>query len=152
MNEQNGGPTVGVDLGGTKIAEAVRFAPNLGRHDKEIRDIVQEAIGPPVAVENDANVYTPATPATANWGRVANCRGSDIRTFFPPRDDGNAIRRALALCEQCPVRMPCRRYALDHRERHGIWGGLTEETRETLLRIGPPRAVPALPQERASAP
>ncbi|WP_046261986.1 WhiB family transcriptional regulator [Streptomyces sp. WM6386] len=73
--------------------------------------------------------------------RTASCRGADIETFFPPPGDLAAVRRALMICEECPVRIPCRRYALDHRERHGIWGGLTEETRETLIRIGPPSAV-----------
>ncbi|MDX2546266.1 WhiB family transcriptional regulator [Streptomyces sp. WI04-05B] len=93
---------------------------------------------------------TPSAPATENWCGAANCRDSDIRTFFPAPDDRNAVRRALALCDRCPVRIPCRRYALDHRERHGIWGGLTEETRETLIRIGPPSAVPGTPAKRSS--
>lgn len=74
--------------------------------------------------------------------RAAACRGADIETFFPAPGDLATVRRALVICGRCPVRIPCRRYALDHRERYGIWGGLTEETRETLLRIGPPPAVP----------
>jgi glucokinase len=126
MNDQNGGLTVGVDLGGTKIAagtvdpggevvsrvrvptphdpdriagaiaeavqrvrkgwddvraigvgaagyvdadrSTVRFAPNLGWHDKEIRDIVQEATGLPVVVENDANA--------AAWGEFIHGAGA----------------------------------------------------------------------------
>ncbi|MFJ9902416.1 WhiB family transcriptional regulator [Streptomyces sp. NPDC101152] len=82
--------------------------------------------------------------------RAAACRGADVETFFPAPGDVAAVRRALMICDRCPVRIPCRRYALDHRERYGIWGGLTEETRETLLRIGPPRAVLPLPEERIS--
>ncbi|MFC8430110.1 ROK family glucokinase [Streptomyces sp. NPDC057253] len=124
--EQNGGLTVGVDLGGTKIAAGtvdpagevvsrmrvptprdpdriaraiaeavqqvrkdrddvravgvgaagyvdadratVRFAPNLGWHDKEIRDFVQEATGLPVVVENDANA--------AAWGEFIHGAGA----------------------------------------------------------------------------
>lgn len=93
---------------------------------------------------------TPSAPHAVNWCGAANCRDSDIRTFFPSPDDRNAVQRALALCDGCPVRIPCRRYALDHRERYGIWGGLTEETRETLLRIGPPSAVPGTPAKRSS--
>jgi WhiB family redox-sensing transcriptional regulator len=75
--------------------------------------------------------------SVAGWWLVASCRGADIETFFPPPGDLATVRRALTICDRCPVRVPCRRYALDHRERHGIWGGLTEETRETLIRMGP---------------
>ncbi|MFG2557106.1 ROK family glucokinase [Streptomyces sp. NPDC048581] len=126
MSEETGGLTVGVDLGGTKIAagtvdpggeivsrvrlptphdpdriaeaigeavqrvregwddvravgvgaagyvdadrSTVRFAPNLGWHDKAIRDIVQEATGLPVVVENDANA--------AAWGEFVHGAGA----------------------------------------------------------------------------
>jgi WhiB family redox-sensing transcriptional regulator len=92
------------------------------------------------------NGVLPVRPAAVRWPAAA-CRGADIETFFPSPGDLATVRRALMICDRCPVRIPCRRYALDHRERHGIWGGLTEETRETLIRIGPPPAVPSLPQE-----
>ncbi|MER5435534.1 ROK family glucokinase [Streptomyces sp. NPDC002588] len=126
MSEETGGLTVGVDLGGTKIAagtvdpageivsrvrvptphdpdriaetiaeavqrvrdgwddvravgvgaagyvdadrSTVRFAPNLGWHDKAIRDIVQKATGLPVVVENDANA--------AAWGEFVHGAGA----------------------------------------------------------------------------
>jgi WhiB family redox-sensing transcriptional regulator len=64
-----------------------------------------------------------------------------MTTFFPAPGDLATVRRALMICDECPVRIPCRRYALDNRERYGIWGGLTEETRETLIRLGPPPGV-----------
>lgn len=78
-----------------------------------------------------------STPLAVSWWKAAYCRGADIKTFFPLPGDEVTIQRALSICGRCPVRIPCRRYALSHRERHGIWGGLTEETRATLLRIGP---------------
>lgn len=81
----------------------------------------------------------PTLSAAGRWP-TASCRGVDIETFFPPPGDLVTVERALTICDHCPVRIPCRRYALDHQERHGIWGGLTEETRETLLRMGPPPA------------
>ncbi|MFC4502739.1 MULTISPECIES: WhiB family transcriptional regulator [Streptomyces] len=82
-----------------------------------------------------------------SWRTAAYCRGADIRTFFPPPGDHGAIQRALAICALCPVRAPCLRYALSHRERHGVWGGLTEETRETLTRTEPAPAV-RVPEQR----
>lgn len=83
------------------------------------------------------NRALPVRSATG-WWSAASCRGADIDTFFPSPGDLATVHRALMICDRCPVRISCRRYALDHRERHGIWGGLTEETRETLIRIGPP--------------
>lgn len=88
----------------------------------------------PTAPDDDGR----AACSTAGWWQAANCRGADTEAFFPPPGDQSGIQRALAICESCPVRIPCRRYALGHRERHGIWGGLTEETRELLIRMGPP--------------
>lgn len=79
-----------------------------------------------------------AVRSTAGWWQAASCRGADTETFFPLPGDQSGVQRALAICELCPVRVPCRRYALGHRERHGIWGGLTEETRELLIHMGPP--------------
>jgi len=97
------------------------------------------------------NGVLPVRPAVG-WWPAASCRGAGIETFFPPPGGLAAVRRALLICDRCPVRIPCRRYALDHRERYGIWGGLTEETRETLIRIGPPSAVTSLPQEPVAEP
>ncbi|MBK3566417.1 WhiB family transcriptional regulator [Streptomyces sp. MBT62] len=94
------------------------------------------------------NRALPVRPA-AGWWPAASCRGSAIETFFPPPGDRAAVQRALTICARCPVRIPCRRYALDHRARHGIWGGLTEETRETLIRMGPPSTVRARSPEPA---
>lgn len=79
-----------------------------------------------------------STHLAVSWWQAAYCRGAAIETFFPLPGDEVTIQRALSICGRCPVRIPCRRYALSHRERHGIWGGLTEETRATLMRIGPP--------------
>jgi hypothetical protein len=86
------------------------------------------------------NRVLPARPAVEERPAPA-CRGADMTTFFPAPGDLATVRRALMICDRCPVRIPCRQYALDNRERYGIWGGLTEETRATLTRIGPQSAV-----------
>jgi hypothetical protein len=78
-----------------------------------------------------------AVCSTAGWWQAAYCRGADTDIFYPLPGDQAGIQRALRICESCPVRIPCRRYALDRRERYGIWGGLTEETRELMVRMGP---------------
>lgn len=37
------------------------------------------------------------------------------------------------VCLNCPVRPECLQYALDHNERSGIWGGLSEGERAKLF-------------------
>ncbi|WP_443054276.1 WhiB family transcriptional regulator [Streptomyces sp. NBC_00271] len=76
------------------------------------------------------------------WWKRAHCRGSDVDNFFPLPNDRPAVERALEMCCRCPVRNPCRRYAISHSERYGIWGGLTEATREALMRRTPVPRVP----------
>ena len=59
--------------------------------------------------------------------------------FFPPahferKDEKlDRERRATAICATCSVRRDCLDYALRIREPHGIWGGLSEVERRTLL-------------------
>jgi WhiB family redox-sensing transcriptional regulator len=73
------------------------------------------------------------------WQAKAACRGPQAVVFFPPshfeRKDEKAERenRAKAICATCAVRPDCLDYALRIREPHGIWGGLNELERKTLL-------------------
>jgi len=73
------------------------------------------------------------------WQVKAACRGPHAAVFFPPayfeRKDEKAEReeRAKAICGQCAVRKPCLEFSLEIREPHGIWGGLNEIERRTLL-------------------
>ncbi|MGI9080126.1 MAG: WhiB family transcriptional regulator [Acidimicrobiales bacterium] len=79
------------------------------------------------------------------WQDKAACKGPQARVFFPPahleRKDEREGRetRAKGICAVCPVRRPCLDYALEIREPHGIWGGLNELERKTLIaqRLGP---------------
>lgn len=43
-------------------------------------------------------------------------------------------RVAKAVCVTCPVRWDCLDEALANREKHGVWGGLTEHQRKRLMR------------------
>ena len=73
------------------------------------------------------------------WQRDAACRGPESVVFYPPtsyetrQQRESRESRAKTICSQCPVRAPCLEYALDIMEPHGIWGGLTEQERRTLL-------------------
>jgi WhiB family redox-sensing transcriptional regulator len=69
-----------------------------------------------------------------DWRDEAICAGTDAEEFFPEK--GGTTRYAKAICIPCPVRAECLRYALDHDERFGIWGGLSERERRALKRNG----------------
>lgn len=69
-----------------------------------------------------------------------NCRDADPELFVTSGRTAGARaaqRRAVRICRgfvsggrECPVLEECRRYALDHEERYGVWGGMTEAERE----------------------
>ncbi|WP_258314800.1 WhiB family transcriptional regulator [Streptomyces sp. Act143] len=69
-----------------------------------------------------------------DWQQEAACRGMDLSVFFsPPYERGEARHRrearARAVCDACPVRVPCGRFALATQQDYGVWGGLTESDR-----------------------
>lgn len=74
------------------------------------------------------------------WQYRAACRGEDAEMFFAPnyfeRKEEKEVREAQAktICARCPVRDECLEYALRNREPHGIWGGLNESERKSLIR------------------
>jgi WhiB family redox-sensing transcriptional regulator len=74
-----------------------------------------------------------------DWQRDAACRGEYAPHFFPPPHfEPKALRiarerTAKAICRQCPVSSECLAYALESREPHGVWGGLNEAERRSLL-------------------
>lgn len=69
------------------------------------------------------------------WHEEALCRGMPSEVFYSPdHERGNARlvreRRAKQICQQCPVREPCGRYAIDAREPYGVWGATTARERQ----------------------
>ena len=47
--------------------------------------------------------------------------------------------RAKAICGQCSVMSDCLDYAVSIRERHGVWGGLSEAERRAVIKAGETR-------------
>ena len=64
------------------------------------------------------------------WQERALCAQTDPEAFFPEK--GGSTREAKKVCISCEVRVECLEYALDHDERFGIWGGLSERERRRL--------------------
>ncbi len=66
------------------------------------------------------------------WMRRGACRHYPPDAFFP--SDGVGVERAKEICAECPVKMRCLEYALEHRIDHGVWGGASERQRQRILR------------------
>jgi WhiB family redox-sensing transcriptional regulator len=75
------------------------------------------------------------------WQREAACRGPIAKLFFPPNaPESRSARasreaRAKAVCRSCAVRAQCLEYAVEIREPHGIWGGLSETERRIQFNL-----------------
>lgn len=74
-----------------------------------------------------------------SWQHKAACRGPQASVFFPPshferkEEKLERERRAKDICAECSVKSACLDYAVDINEQHGIWGGLNEVERRSLL-------------------
>lgn len=69
-----------------------------------------------------------------DWASRGACRDVDPETLFVV---GAAQHKAKTICMGCPVRIDCLADALDSRAEFGVWGGMTERERRTLLRRRP---------------
>lgn len=66
------------------------------------------------------------------WKDKAACKDVGVELFFSYDDLDQ--REALEYCNNCDVREECLLYALDRNERYGIWGGMGERERRSILR------------------
>ncbi len=66
------------------------------------------------------------------WNEGALCAQVDPELFFPEK--GGSTRDAKQLCRACDVREACLEYALEHEQRYGVWGGLSERERRRMVR------------------
>lgn len=77
-----------------------------------------------------------------DWQINAACRGKNTEMFFPPADENEsrtpsaaAIAAAVPakrICFACPVVTDCLNWAIESRQRSGIFGGLTSYERRQL--------------------
>jgi WhiB family redox-sensing transcriptional regulator len=94
-----------------------------------------------VAVNSGKRARPPVFPQRNEmaWRTRGGCRGHDPEGWFPiyegwPTSALTAQHEwAVAICRTCPVLEQCRTWALQHRERHGIWGGLWAHERRLIL-------------------
>ncbi|AKK10515.1 WhiB family transcriptional regulator [Corynebacterium uterequi] len=67
-----------------------------------------------------------------DWQDQALCAQTDPEAFFPEK--GGSTREAKRICQACAVRDECLEFALEHDQRFGVWGGLTDRERRRLRR------------------
>lgn len=78
---------------------------------------------------------TITSPDHLAWMDRAACREQHRSAFYPPVLGETKYERlvrertAKTVCVGCAVRDECLQYAIDHDERYGIWGGLTDGER-----------------------
>ncbi len=82
-----------------------------------------------------------------DWQLDGSCRRENPDVFFHPEGERGPARRdrdsaAKAVCAACPVLAQCREHALQVREPYGVWGGLTEDDRESF-HVGNPAVATA---------
>ena len=85
-------------------------------------------------LERSRTTKTVSGPAAQKWRAIGLCKGSDTMVFYPPSDDDSLAEEAKTICSMCAVKKPCLEFALNTREKHGVWGGLTERERRRVLR------------------
>jgi WhiB family transcriptional regulator, redox-sensing transcriptional regulator len=79
-------------------------------------------------MEMESNVATD----DLGWMALGRCRNLPTDTFFP--SDGAGVEVARRICLDCPVKDPCREYALEHRITQGVWGATSQRQRRQLSR------------------
>ena len=90
--------------------------------------------------------YPAPSPMNGNGSKKGACRDLPSEMFFHPDGERGPRRRnrensAKAICATCPVLIACRTHALAVQEPYGIWGGLSEDDRLTIIeRVSNPAA------------
>lgn len=68
------------------------------------------------------------------WTSRGACRQGNPDALFV---QGAAQHEAKVVCQRCPVRVACLADALDNQVEYGVWGGMTERERRSLLKRRP---------------
>jgi len=90
-----------------------------------------------------AAIYDVADGSQLAWMDRARCAEVGDDFWFPEK--GGSTREPKRVCQSCEVRAECLEYALDHDERFGIWGGMSERERRRLKNRPPKQRNPETP-------
>jgi len=68
-----------------------------------------------------------------DWRDKAACIEAESALFFPnTKDHYEHEYEAFMVCNRCEVRQECLRYAVEHHETIGIYGGMTPKQRQKM--------------------
>ena len=59
----------------------------------------------------------------------AACKKQGIQHFFPGRGKSLLVKKAIEICQYCPVQYECFEYAMNTHTEDGVWGGSAPEQR-----------------------
>lgn len=68
------------------------------------------------------------------WMERAACHDIGDMFYVEAHEESSLALAAKRVCASCPVRVECLSYALQHKERYGIWGGMTATERQRMHR------------------
>ena len=91
---------------------------------------------------------------TRPWRSIAACRQAEPDLFFPISSSAMNVGQVAAakeICSGCLVRRECLDFAVQTRQLHGVWGGMTEEERVPVISAAARRQQPAAPVVHAQA-
>ena len=73
----------------------------------------------------------------AVWMEHAACKDPvyDPEWWWPVANNDPDTVRAVLVCQSCKVRDLCLDFAIQHDERHGVWGGRLPEERRRIRAI-----------------
>lgn len=72
-----------------------------------------------------------------DWRARSACLQVNPELFFPVGSTGPAVSQvdqAKLVCQRCEVQRVCLEWALEEKQDHGVWGGMTEDERRSLRR------------------
>jgi WhiB family redox-sensing transcriptional regulator len=75
--------------------------------------------------------------AENDWRRNAACTSPNTELSFPVGSAGPALaqlEQARQICRSCPVRLSCLEWAIDVGADDRMWGGVSEQERQSLRR------------------
>jgi len=105
--------------------------PDPSAHVISIRHPADDELTAPAADLDDDGAAAGRHSGDLDWQDHGLCKQSDPEAFFPEK--GGSTKQAKAVCKRCPITDECLRWALDNRERYGIWGGKSEYERRLIL-------------------
>jgi WhiB family redox-sensing transcriptional regulator len=74
------------------------------------------------------------TASPGAWQGQGLCIDLSDTAFFLDGDDYAGLKKAKAVCAQCPVKDECLDFAIESNQSLGVWGGASPNERRQIRR------------------